>query len=148
MSLNKNQTILMADDDPEDCELTAEALKMARIDNPVSFVKDGVELLEHLRKQAGEGAADKLPTLILLDLNMPRMNGMQALRELKKDPVLAEIPVVVLTTTRDEAEVAETYRLGAQSFITKPSSFSGFVDMLRDVAEYWFRTVVVPGSRR
>lgn len=142
--MNGNDLILMADDDPEDCELTLEALRLAGIESPVEFVSDGVELVDHLKKCIGDDAAEKMPALVLLDLNMPRMDGHAALRAIKADPALADIPIVVLTTSSNETDIAETYRLGGQSHISKPATLDEFIGKLRCVASYWFQTVLLP----
>lgn len=147
--MHKDGRILMADDDVEDRELAMEALRLAEITNPVAFVNDGVELLDYLRHmgQYAEKDSSPAPALILLDLNMPRMNGHAALREIKADRVLSKIPIVVLTTSKSIDDVEETYRLGAQSYMVKPASFLDFVDKLRNMAAYWFGTVELPEDK-
>lgn len=142
--MNDKDLILMADDDPEDCEMTLEALRLAGIENPVEFVGDGVELLDHLKASVAEGDEGRLPSLVFLDLNMPRMDGHAALRAIRSDPALADIPIVVLTTSKSEADVAETYRLGGQSHLSKPATLKEFIGKLRNVAAYWFQTVLLP----
>ena len=140
-------TILLADDDPDDRLMAADALVEARIANPLVCVEDGEELFEYLR---GEGAyADvkpPLPGLILLDLNMPRIGGREALSMLKADPILRRIPVIVLTTSDADDDVAETYDLGVNSFITKPVSFNRLVDVMRGLGHYWLVIVALPAA--
>lgn len=146
----KINNILMADDDAEDRELAMEALRLADVTNPIVFVKDGVELMDYLRHTAqyAEAGSSPVPALILLDLNMPRMDGHAALREIKADRILSKIPIVVLTTSKNIDDVEETYRLGAQSYMVKPTSFLDFVAKLRTVASYWFETVELPEEKR
>jgi CheY-like chemotaxis protein len=143
-------TILMADDDPDDRLLTADALKEARLINDIRFVENGAELLEYLRRQ-GEFAppADApRPGLILLDLNMPKMDGRTVLKELKMDPELRSIPVVVLTTSKDDEDVYRSYDLGVNSYIVKPVTFEALVDILQTLEKYWFEIVELPPAPR
>ncbi len=139
-------SILVADDDPDDRLLIAEALVDTDIAEGIDFVEDGVELLAYLRRQEKfaplKGRA--LPALILLDLNMPRKDGREVLDELKSDPVLRRIPVVVLTTSNAEEDIQRTYDLGVSSFIVKPVSFETLVSTMRTVTRYWFDTVSLP----
>ena len=139
-------TILMADDDPDDRLLAAEALRESRVSNDLRFVENGEELLDYLRRR-GRGADPShspRPGLVLLDLNMPRMDGREALAEMKADPELRRIPVVVLTTSRAETDVARSYDLGANSFIAKPVTFGGLVDAMRVLGRYWIEIVELP----
>ena len=143
-------TILMADDDPDDRLLTADALKEARLINDIRFVENGAELLEYLRRK-GEFAppADApRPGLILLDLNMPKMDGRAVLKELKMDPDLRSIPVVVLTTSKDDEDVYRSYDLGVNSYIVKPVTFEALVDILQTLEKYWFEIVELPPAPR
>lgn len=139
-------TILIADDDADDCQLALEALEEARLANDVRFVRDGQELLEYLRRQDGYEAAAKSPRpgLILLDLNMPRKDGREALAEIKGDPALRRIPIVVLTTSKAEEDIYRTYDLGVSSYIQKPVTFDGLVQVMRAVGRYWFEIVELP----
>lgn len=145
-----NVSILVADDDEEDRLLIEDALKEAHFVHHFAMVKDGVELLEYLRAEgAFAGRTDKsLPNLILLDLNMPRMDGREALHELKSDPLLRAIPVVVLTTSKAEEDIFRTYNLGVNSFVTKPVSFEALVQIMRVLNQYWFETVRLPGATK
>lgn len=142
-------TILMADDDEEDRDLTGEALAQAHLANEVRFVSDGQELIDYLRHQgpyAGGAADAPVPGIILLDLNMPKKDGREALQEIKSDPTLRKIPVVVLTTSRDEEDVIRSYDLGVSSFITKPVTFSSLVEVMAAWGRYWFEIVELPGE--
>ncbi len=141
-------TILLADDDEDDRMLAEEALQEARLANQLISVEDGEELMEYLlrRGRYAEPAAAPRPGLILLDLNMPRKDGREALKEIKADPVLRQIPVVVLTTSRAEEDILRTYDLGVNSFITKPVSFEGLVEVMRTLAAYWFEIVRLPAA--
>jgi CheY-like chemotaxis protein len=144
----KSITILMADDDEEDRDLTREALEHARLRQRMRFVGDGQELLDYLRHEGRYSAdGDEAPTpgIILLDLNMPKKDGREALAEIKADPRLRPIPVVVLTTSRDEEDVVRSYDLGVNSFITKPVSFGSLVDVMETWGRYWFEIVALPG---
>ena len=139
-------TILMADDDADDRLMAQEALEEARLANELRFVTDGEELLAYLHRRgpyAAAGAAPQ-PGLILLDLNMPKKDGRQALKELKADPALRHIPVVVLTTSKAEEDILRTYDLGVNSFITKPVMFESLVDIMKTLARYWFEIVTLP----
>jgi CheY-like chemotaxis protein len=139
-------TILIADDDADDRLMASEALEESRLANDLRFVEDGEELLDYLYhrgKFAGEGAAPR-PGLILLDLNMPRMDGREALREIKGDPALRSIPVVVLTTSKAEEDIYRTYDLGVNSFITKPVQFESLVEVMKALGKYWFEIVELP----
>jgi two-component system response regulator len=138
--------ILLAEDDDDDFYLTERALKENRLRNEISRVKDGEELMRYLR-HSGEFLWSKQappPALILLDLNMPKMDGREALREIKSDPVLHHIPVVVLTTSRVEEDVVRAYEFGVNSFITKPLTFQGLVDAMKALGRYWFEVVALP----
>jgi CheY-like chemotaxis protein len=142
-------TILMADDDEEDRELTRDALQDARLANQMRFAVDGQDLMDYLRHEgryAGDGASAPRPGIILLDLNMPKKDGREALAEIKADEGLRRIPVVVLTTSKDEEDVLKTYELGVNSFITKPVTFAGLVEAMRTWTRYWFEMVELPNG--
>ena len=139
-------TILMADDDEDDRMLTRYACEENQLANNLNFVQDGEELIDYL-KHRGEYADQKpspRPGLILLDLNMPKKDGREALKEIKADPILRRIPVVVLTTSNAEQDVRSTYDLGANSFITKPATFESLVDLVEVLVKYWFDIVELP----
>jgi CheY-like chemotaxis protein len=141
-------TILLADDDEEDRMLTADALAESRVVNDLRFVEDGEELLDYLYRRgkfSGPHAAPP-PGLILLDLNMPKKDGREALREIKADPELRRIPVIVLTTSKAEEDIYRTYDLGANSFISKPVQFASLVDVMKEIKRYWIEIVELPGS--
>ena len=138
--------ILMADDDEEDRLLAKEALQEAGVTSALHCVSDGEQLLQYLRRQ-GEYARyqeEPFPCLILLDLNMPRLDGREALAIIKRDSKLRHIPIVVLTTSQAETDVMKTYELGANSFITKPVTFAGLVDLMANLRRYWFELVQLP----
>jgi len=137
-------TILLADDDEEDRELAREALQGSRLANEMKFVTDGQDLLDYLRHEGRWTEEDSpRPGIILLDLNMPKKDGREALQEIKADESLRRIPIVVLTTSKDEADVLATYDLGVSSFITKPVTFGGLVDVMKTWTQYWFEIVEV-----
>jgi CheY-like chemotaxis protein len=143
--------VLIAEDDADDRELILDALKTARPAVSLEFVLDGQELLDYLRQSGNEtssSAPPRHPAIILLDLNMPRKDGYEALAELKSDPTLRPIPVIVLTTSRDEHDVRTTYDLGASSFITKPTTDTELVEAMDTLAEYWLWTVELPNRHR
>ncbi|CAM2010775.1 Response regulator [Acanthopleuribacter pedis] len=135
--------ILMADDDQDDCLLAQDALDESRLTNPIFFVHDGIALLDFLHNRGAYADKKKYPRpgLILLDLNMPRMDGRTALTKIKEDSELRLIPVVILTTSKQEQDVFQTYGLGANSFITKPVEFDDLVKTMRVLGEYWFSIV-------
>jgi CheY-like chemotaxis protein len=140
-------TILLADDDEEDRELARDALQDSRLANEMKFVVDGQDLLDYLRHQGRwTEETSPRPGIILLDLNMPKMDGREALAEIKADDSLRRIPIVVLTTSKDEADVLSTYDLGVSSFITKPVTFGGLVDVMKTWTEYWFEIVELPNG--
>ncbi len=139
-------TILMADDDADDRQLTREALEDARLINDMRFVENGEELLDYLRRQGKytDPADAPRPGLILLDLNMPRKDGRTVLKEIKQDPALRSIPVVVLTTSKSDEDVYRSYDLGVNSYIVKPVTFEALVDILQTLEKYWFEIVELP----
>lgn len=143
---DRSARILLADDDPDDRMLTKEALTESRLNNPLDMVEDGEELMNYLRRRGKYRHLKEkpLPALILLDLNMPRKDGHEALREIKSDPVLCHIPVVVLTTSHHREEILRSYNLGVNSFVTKPVSFNSFVELMENLGKYWFEVVSLP----
>lgn len=142
-------TILMADDDSDDRRLTQEALAESRLMNPMVFVENGEELMDYLRHQGKYAPpnAPARPGLILLDLNMPRKDGRSVLKELKNDPDLRTIPVVVLTTSKADEDVYKSYDLGVNSYIVKPVTFEALVDILQTLEKYWFQIVQLPPTK-
>lgn len=146
---HKPITILMADDDEEDCELTRDALADSRLVNELRFVSDGQELMDYLRRQGAysrPGADAPRPGIILLDLNMPKKDGREALGEIKADESLRRIPIIVLTTSKDEEDVFRTYDLGVNSFITKPVTFGELCEVMHTWTRYWLEIVELPNG--
>jgi len=141
-------TILLADDDADDRMLTREALAESRLANDLRFVEDGQQLMDYLCRRGRFESANESPRpgLILLDLNMPRKDGREALGEIKGDPHLRHIPVVVLTTSKAEEDIYRTYDLGVNSFITKPVTFDGLVKVMGALGRYWFEIVELPAA--
>jgi len=142
----KSITILMADDDEDDRMMAREALKEARLLNDLRFVVDGEELMDYLHRRNKYTNPDDSPRpgLILLDLNMPRKDGRDALMEIKREAELRQIPIVVLTTSKAEEDIFRTYDLGVNSFIVKPVSFKALVDVMSTLIKYWFEIVELP----
>lgn len=142
----KPVTILLADDSENDRLLTREALHESLVMNDLREVEDGEELTDYLfrRGRYADPAASPRPGLILLDLNMPRKSGREALEEIKADPQLRRIPVVILTTSDDEEDVINSYDLGVSSYITKPVTFEGLVDIMKAFGKYWIEIVAIP----
>jgi CheY-like chemotaxis protein len=139
-------TILLADDDEDDRLMTRDALRDARLHNDLRFVVDGVDLLDYLHRRGrhSDPSDSPRPGMILLDLNMPRMDGREALRAIKGDPDLRSIPIVVLTTSKSEEDIVRTYDLGVNSFITKPVTFLGLVEVMKVFTRYWLEIVDLP----
>lgn len=140
-------TILLCDDDEEDRRLTQQALEKAHVSNAVESVEDGEQLLDYLYQRgayAGETGAAPRPGLILLDLNMPKMDGREALKIIKSDPKLRDIPVVILTTSSFDQDILRSYELGVNSFITKPVTFTGLVEAMNVLGRYWLEIVELP----
>lgn len=142
-------TILMADDDADDRRLTQEAFEEGRLINDVRFVENGEQLMDYLRKQGSFAppAEAPRPGLVLLDLNMPRKDGRTVLKEIKSDPVLRQIPVVVLTTSKADEDIYKSYDLGVNSYIVKPVTFEALVDILQTLEKYWFEIVELPPNK-
>ena len=144
--LFKSAVILLADDDPDDRMLTKRALEKSRLANSVYAVADGEELLDYLHRRGSYAEAESAPRpdLILLDLNMPRMDGREALQAIKSDPDLRHIPVVVLTTSEAEQDVLDSYDLGVNAFVTKPVTFEELAEAVRVMGSFWFKIVRLP----
>ncbi len=138
--------ILMAEDDPEDAMLARDALHEAKLINPLVAVEDGQQLMDYLHRTGAFAPPHPAvrPGIILLDLKMPKKDGREVLAEIRSDPALRDIPVVVLTTSKAQEDVLRSYSLGANSFIVKPVSFDGLVDVMRRVDKYWFEMVRLP----
>lgn len=139
-------TILVADDDADDRMMIKDAFEDSRLNNRMFFVEDGEQLLAFLRREGdySDLETEPYPGVILLDLNMPKMDGREALREMKADPDLCRIPVVVLTTSKAEEDIVRTYGLGVNSFITKPVTFDGLVSIVTVLCSYWVEIVALP----
>lgn len=143
-------TILIADDDPEDRMLVEDAFVESRLANDLRFVEDGEQLMDYLyrRGRYSDPVSSPRPGVILLDLNMPKKDGREALKEIKSDPRLRQIPVVVLTTSRTEEDIFRAYELGVNSFITKPVTFGAMVELVKTLGKYWFEIVELPPTAR
>jgi len=139
-------SILLADDDPDDRKLTQEAFSENRLVNSLDCVEDGEELMDYLHRRGKYShlRGEALPGLILLDLNMPRKDGREALKEIKADPELRRIPIVVLTTSKAEEDIVRTYDLGVNSYVTKPVTFKSLVELVKVLGRYWFEVVELP----
>jgi len=143
---SRSITILLADDDADDRMMASEALEESRLANDLRCVEDGEELMDYLLRRGKYSQPDSAPRpgLILLDLNMPKKDGREALREIKSEPTLRTIPVVVLTTSQAEEDIYRTYDLGVNSFITKPVNFESLVALMKTLGKYWFEIVELP----
>jgi CheY-like chemotaxis protein len=139
-------TILLADDDPDDRQLTRDAFAENRLVNELHCVEDGEELMDYLRRRGRyhDLNGEPLPGLILLDLNMPRKDGREALKEIKADPNLRRVPIVVLTTSKAEEDILRSYDLGVNSYVTKPVTFKSLVELIKVLGQYWFEVVRLP----
>ncbi len=149
MKQGNSVLILMAEDDPDDRLLSQEALQEARLYNELRFVEDGEELMDfltHTGKYSNPADAPR-PGLILLDLNMPRKDGREALQEIKTNPQLRCIPIVVLTTSKAEEDILRSYDLGVSGYITKPVRFADLIDVMRTLGKYWFDIVELPPAQ-
>ncbi len=135
--------ILLVEDSPSDAKLAIKALSLAKVTNKVDLVEDGVEALEYLRQQ-GKYRQSPRPDLILLDLNLPRKDGREVLEELKADADLKTIPVVVLTSSKEEQDVFRSYQLHANCYITKPVNFERFMEVIQSIERFWLSVVVLP----
>ena len=146
--LYKDGTILMVDDDPDDFFLARDAFRESGLPSDFQLVSDGEELMDYLHRRGKfTGLEDyPMPRLILLDLNMPRKDGREVLVEMKQDPNLRRIPIVVYTTSGEETDISHSYELGASSYVTKPATFDGLVELMRNLGEYWLSVVRLPGQ--
>jgi len=147
MNVNASETrpieILLVEDSPSDATLTIEALEAGKIANKLSHVEDGAEAMAYLRRQGRYSNASK-PDLIMLDLNLPRKDGREVLKELKSDPALKMIPVIILTTSSSDKDVMQSYELHANCYITKPVDFKRFIDIVRSIENFWLTVVTLP----
>lgn len=148
MKTTTSVEILIADDDTDDQMLIIDALKESRLKNNVQCVENGEELMDYLRNKGKYSDKKKYPTpgIILLDLNMPKKDGREALKEIRTDEKLKRIPIIILTTSKAEEDVLKTYNLGANSFITKPVTFIAMVEVMNKLKNYWFEIVELPGD--
>jgi two-component system response regulator len=139
-------TIMLVEDNVDDYDTAIRSFREARIDNPVQWCEGGREALDYLRREGQYALAPAVagPGLILLDLNMPGLDGRKTLAIIKQDEALKKIPVVILTTSADEKDVEQCYALGASSYIQKPMDFAGLVETMRRVKDYWFGTALLP----
>ena len=145
MSKRESITILMADDDDDDFLLTKKALAESKLANSLIRVEDGEELMDYLKLRGKYENADVCrPGMILLDLNMPRKDGRETLKEIKSDPELKDIPVIIFTTSKAEEDIIRSYQLGSNSFITKPVTFDKLVGVISALGAYWFKIVKLP----
>lgn len=146
----KSITILIADDDADDRLMIRDALHENRLANDLRFVQDGEELMDYLQRKGKYEVPENSPRpgLILLDLNMPKKDGRESLKEIKNNPLLREIPVVVLTTSKVEEDIYKTYHLGVNSFVTKPVTFEALVGVTRELGRYWLEIVELPSGHR
>jgi CheY-like chemotaxis protein len=148
IAITKPHIILMAEDDSDDRLLAQDALMESGLPTDVHFVEDGVELMDYLtrRNKFSQLANTPRPGLIILDLNMPKKDGREALREIRANPDLRKIPVVVFTTSTADTDIARVYELGANSFISKPVAFNSLVGVMKAIGQYWFSVVVLPAK--
>lgn len=139
-------TILVADDDADDRMLIEDAFSESKLQNPLHFVEDGEQLLAYLKREGeySDMNGQPYPGVILLDLNMPKMDGRTALAKIKEDENICRIPVIILTTSKAEEDILRTYNLGVNSFITKPVTFDGLVQVVRSIGQYWIEIVALP----
>jgi len=140
---DKTVEILLAEDNPGDVMLTKKALEQGKLANNLHVVTDGVEALEFLRQRGAYEDAPR-PDLVLLDLNMPRKDGQEVLKELTDEPELCRIPVVVLTSSESEEDIAKSYELNANAYLTKPVDFDGFIQIVNQLENFWFKVVKLP----
>ena len=146
MKSNKSITILMADDDADDRDMTRDAFAESHLANDLRFVEDGVQLMDYLKRRGkyADPNVSPRPGVILLDLNMPKKDGREVLAEIKADPAVQEIPVIVLTTSKEEEDILRSYRLHANSYITKPVTFAALVEVVTALGKYWLEIVELP----
>lgn len=146
LAKRRTAVILLVEDDPGDQELTRRALKEGILITDLHVVSDGQEALDYLQRRAeyANPSASPRPDLILLDLNMPRMDGREVLRHVRKDPDIAHIPIVVLTTSEQEQDILQSYKIGCNSFITKPVYFDNFIRAVQQLDRYWLELVTLP----
>jgi CheY-like chemotaxis protein len=142
-----NHRILLVEDNPDDVELTLLAFKAARLGNEITVARDGVEALDALLGPADGSPPDELPTMVLLDLKLPRVNGIEVLRAMRSNPRTAMIPVIVLTTSDEEGDIVSSYHLGANSYVKKPVDFNDFQTAVQQLGMYWLLLNRTPALR-
>ncbi len=142
--------ILLVEDSPEDYEATVRAFRKNKISNPIIRCEDGEDALDYLyrRGRYSDPKKSPVPAVVLLDLNLPGTDGREVLKELKQDPDLKDIPVIILTTSSDERDIEKCYRYGANSYIHKPVSFAGYLEAIKRLKDYWFEIVLLPNNKR
>jgi len=145
--MSRSVEILMVEDSPTDAGLAIEAFKESKVLNHLAHVTDGTDAIAYLRRQGPYADAPR-PDLILLDLNLPTKDGREVLSEIKSDPDLRDIPVVVLTTSDDEQDILKSYELHANCYITKPVDFEKFISIVRHIETFWFTVVTLPPVRK
>jgi two-component system, chemotaxis family, response regulator Rcp1 len=143
ISESKPVEILLVEDSPSDATLTIEALEAGKVANKLTLVEDGVEAMEFLRRK-GKYANAKRPDLIMLDLNLPRKDGREVLAEIKNDPELKVIPIIVLTTSHSDKDILQSYQLNANCYITKPVDFAQFIEVVKSIEKFWLTVVTLP----
>ena len=143
---NRPIQILLVEDSPSDAKLTKKALKHARVTNEINHITDGIKAMEFL-KQQGEYIDAPRPDLILLDLNLPRKKGLEILEEIKQDPELQAIPVVIITSSHEEEDILRSYNLHANSYVTKPVDFEKFLEIVHCIEGFWLTVVMLPGKK-
>jgi chemotaxis family two-component system response regulator Rcp1 len=143
LSESKPVEILLVEDSPSDAALTIEALEAGKVANKLTLVEDGVEAMEFLRR-SGKYAKASRPDLIMLDLNLPRKDGREVLAEIKNDPDLKVIPIIVLTTSHSDKDILQSYQLNANCYITKPVDFTQFIDVVKSIEKFWLTVVTLP----
>ena len=137
--------ILLVEDNPDDADLTIDALRDGRVRNRITHLEDGVEAMAFLRREGPYADAPR-PDLILLDLHMPRMNGREVLAEVKRDPDLRRIPIVIMTTSDDEKDVTAAYNLHVNCYVTKPVDLDQFIGVVKSIEHFWFSVVKLPAA--
>ncbi|MBI5814265.1 MAG: response regulator [Nitrospinae bacterium] len=142
----KEAVILLVEDSPADQELVRRVMERSKIRNELLIVEDGVEAMAYLKNEGKYSDTSRFPKpdLVLLDINMPRMDGKQVLSEIRRDPGLKSVPVIILTTSTSEKDVFEAYHLGANAFISKPVDFEGFTDAIRQMESFWLMVATLP----
>jgi len=145
--MNKIRYILVAEDDTDDKNLLQAVFDECQYDVPLQFVSNGLELLQYLEQVKDNRSILHFPNFILLDLNMPKMDGRQALLEIKTDPAYRKIPIIVFSTTKNEDEINRCYELGANTYIVKPSSYKDFLITIGTITDYWLKSAAIPNSK-